>query len=238
MKPVIGLTMSPEDRPKKPYCIVSRHYVQSIVMAGALPILLPVCGDAAMADEYIHRIDGLLLTGGGDISPLLYGENPIKELDCFSLERDEFEIRLFKRALEKDIPVLGICRGLQVMNVALGGTLYQDVFSQIDNALGHFPKELPVDELYHSVQIERHSHLHRIFGQDEIHVNSHHHQSVKETATDFKVTALSSDGIIEGIEHTRKDFAVAVQWHPEDLTQRYPDFCKLFKALVDASTPP
>jgi putative glutamine amidotransferase len=235
MKPVIGITTYSEQKPMKAYSTVSMNYVRSVIMARGLPILLPVCEDIGLAQDYIDCLDGLLLTGGEDVSPLVYGENPIKEVDYFSPVRDEFEIRLVKLALEKNIPVLGICRGLQVMNAALGGTLYQDIFSQVKDCLGHFPKPLPVDELYHSVQIEKNSRLHRVFGKDRIKVNSYHHQSVKDPAVDFQVTARSSDGIIEGIEHRDKAFAVAVQWHPEDLTQRHPQFIKLFDALVQAS---
>jgi putative glutamine amidotransferase len=237
MKPVIGITTFSEQKPMKVYSTVSMNYVKSVMMAKGLPILIPVCDDICLAGEYIEGLDGLLLTGGEDVSPLAYGENPIKEVDYFSPVRDEFEIRLFKRALEKNIPVLGICRGLQIMNTALGGTLYQDIFSQVKDCLGHFPRPLPVDELYHTVQIEKNSCLHKVFGKDTINVNSYHHQSVKEPAADFQVTARSSDGIIEGIEHKHKAFAVAVQWHPEDLTQKHPLFIKLFDALMKASTP-
>lgn len=236
MKPVIGITTFFEQKPNKIYCAVSRNYVRSIIMAKGLPVLLPICNDSSSIEDYIDRLDGLVLTGGEDVSPFFYGENPIKEVDHFSRVRDEFEIGLFTSALKKNIPVLGICRGIQIMNTALGGTLYQDIFSQVKNCLGHFPKKMPVDQLYHTVDIKKESILYKVFKKERIKVNSYHHQSIKSLAKDFRVSALSSDGIIEGIEHKNKTFAIAAQWHPEDLTKKHAEFIKLFKALTDASS--
>jgi len=235
MKPTIGITTFFEKKPMKTYCMVSNNYVKSIRMAGGLPVLLPVCEDQDAVEDYIKGLDGLLLTGGEDISPLVYGENPIKEVNYFSHARDSFEMALFKCALDKKVPVLGICRGMQIMNTSLGGSLYQDIFCQVKNSLGHFPEQLPVDELFHTVKIDKKSRLHKIFSEEEIKVNSYHHQSVKKVADSFNVTALSTDGIIEAIEHKNENFAIAVQWHPEDLTIKHKEFIKLFKALIDAS---
>ena len=188
-----------------------------------------------MIVDYIPLLDGLILTGGEDVCPLIYGENPIQEVELFCLARDEFEMRLFKEALRRNLPVLGVCRGLHVMNTTLGGTLYQDIFRQRKDTLGHFPKLLPVDNLYHSIQLAEGSRLAKIFSSQEIQVNSYHHQAAKKVADEFEVTARAPDNIVEAIEHREKDFVVAVQWHPEDLTVRYPAFLDLFKALIDAS---
>jgi len=164
-----------------------------------------------------------------------YGENPIKEVEMFCPQRDDFEINLFIEALNRDMPVLGICRGLQVMNAALGGSLYQDIFTQVDNVLGHLPKKMPVDTLFHCINIMEGSRLEDIFNSRNLRVNSYHHQAVKQVADAFIATAFSTDNIIEAIEHKDKRFAVGVQWHPEDLTIKYPHFIKLFEALVMAS---
>ncbi|SLM32222.1 Predicted glutamine amidotransferase [Desulfamplus magnetovallimortis] len=237
MKPVIGITTHLDNsRPQKIYAAVSNSYVQSILMAGGIPVMLPVVEDQDMAAEYLSVIDGLLLSGGEDVCTMVYGENPIKEVEMFCPQRDSFEINLFAAAIEQNMPVLGICRGLQVMNTALGGTLYQDIFTQCKNILGHLPRRLPVDTLYHTISIKEDSILFDIFGKNELRVNSYHHQAAKDVADAFRPTAFSTDNIIEGIEHLSRTFVIGVQWHPEDLTVKHPHFIKLFKALVDAAS--
>lgn len=235
MKPLIGITTYLENSPKKVYAAVSNSYIHSILMAGGLPVMLPVVEDQDIAIEYLTVIDGLLLSGGEDLCTTLYGENPIKEVEMFCPHRDSFEINLFCAALEQEMPILGICRGLQLMNVALGGTLHQDIFTQCSNALGHFPKKMPVDTLYHSITIEENSILFDIFKKEELRVNSYHHQAVKDVAGSFRATALSADNVIEAIEHREKEFVMGVQWHPEDLTIKHPHFIKIFSALVRAA---
>lgn len=233
MKPLIGITTLNETRPKKIFSAVSYGYVRSVYLAGGIPVLIPLIGDEQAIDMYINSVDAIIFSGGEDVSPLSYGENPIKQVTYTSPARDEHEILLFKKAMQKNIPILGICRGIQIINVANGGTLYQDVNCQIDGSLGHLPKDNPVDNLYHSVHIEKDSKLFDIFGEENLNVNSFHHQAVKKTGAGFKVSAKSSDGIIEGIEFEGKNFVIGVQWHPEDLTVKYPKFLKIFKALVE-----
>ena len=223
--------------PKKTYAMVSSNYVHSIKMAGGIPLLLPTINDQEILDGYLEIIDGLLLTGGDEgINPQLYGENPVKELECICPERDECETYLFNQALSLDLAILGVCRGMQLMNVAAGGTLYQDIFSQIKDSLGHLPKQMPVDALYHKVLLNEGSVLSEIFEKDELMVNSFHHQAVKKIADSFTPTAISSDNIVEAIEHRHHCFAVGVQWHPEDLTTKHTHFLKLFKAFVKAAS--
>lgn len=222
--------------PKKMYTSVSSNYVNVIKEAGGTPILLPVIEDPEVLEDYLNVIDGLLLTGGDEgINPQLYGENPVKELECICPERDEYEMYLFSRALEKELPILGICRGMQIMNVAKGGSLYQDIFSQVENSLGHLPKQMPVDVLYHKVSLAKESTLESIFGSAELMVNSFHHQAIKKVADPFRATAVSQDNIIEAMEHRLHKFAIGVQWHPEDLTERHTHFLKLFNAFVAAA---
>lgn len=233
MKPVIGITTFLENKPKKVYSLVSYNYVKSVHLAGGIPLLIPLIGTEEDVKYYLDSVDALLFSGGEDVTPLTYGEDPLKEVKHTSPERDELEILLYKEALKRHIPILGICRGLQIINVAAGGTLYQDINSQIKNSLGHCPIENPVHNLYHSVAIDKNSKLSKIFETTELKVNSFHHQSVKDIGIDFKATAFSSDGIVEAIEYEGDSYVVAVQWHPEDLTIHHPHFVKLFKALVD-----
>lgn len=235
MKPVIGITTFYDRKTHKTYTSVSDSYIKSVIMAGGIPILLPVVEEVELADEYLGAIDGLLLSGGEDVCTMRYGENPIKEVEMFCPQRDDFEINLFIEALNRDMPVLGICRGLQVMNAALGGTLYQDIFTQVDHVLGHLPKKLPVDTLFHTINFTEGSRMEEIFNTRELRVNSYHHQAVRKVADAFIATAFSTDNIIEAIEHREKHFTVGVQWHPEDLTTKYAHFVKLFAALVTAA---
>lgn len=222
--------------PKKTYASVSCTYIHSIVKAGGVPLLLPMVCEQKALDGYLNIIDGLMLTGGDEgISPYLYGENPVKELEFICPERDEVESFLFRDALRRGMPVLGICRGMQLMNVAAGGSLYQDIFTQVSNSLGHLPKQMPTDALYHRVRFTEGSVLQDIFGTTELMVNSFHHQAVRRIADVFTPTAVSDDNIVEGIEHKEYDFAIGVQWHPEDLTAKYPHFLKLFEAFVKAA---
>jgi len=235
-RPIIGITTVNQKREKKTYAVVSTNYCSSVQMAGGTPILLSLCVNKEILDNYLTIMDGLILTGGDEaVNPLLYGENPIPSLRATCSSRDECETYLLKGALEQDMPVLGICRGMQLMNVAAGGALYQDIFTQKQNVLGHQPVDMPVDELYHSVLIQKDSKLRHIFKKEELIVNSFHHQAVKKLAADFVGTAISEDGIIEAMEHRNRKFAIGVQWHPEDLTARHAHFLELFKALVSAS---
>lgn len=235
-RPIIGITTSNQKQAKKTYTIVSNNFCTSVQMAGGTPILLSLCVNQEVLDSYLDIMDGLIITGGDEaVNPFLYGENPIPAVKSTCPSRDEFEMHLYKGAFNRSIPILGICRGLQIMNVAEGGSLYQDIFTQKQNVLGHLPPDMPVDELYHSVRLTENSILKKIFQRDELGVNSFHHQAVRKLAPDFNGTAVSEDDLVEGIEHRTKKFVVGVQWHPEDLTAKHPHFLDLFKALVDAS---
>lgn len=236
MRPVIGITTCIMEMPKKTYTSVSSNYVESVQLAGGVPLLLPMVGEKEVLQGYLEVIDGLLITGGDEgVNPQLYGENPVKELECICLERDECETYLFTHAIECGMPILGICRGMQLMNVAAGGSLYQDIFTQIQDSLGHLPKQMRVDALYHKVLLEKNSILEEVFEASELMVNSFHHQAVKKLADSFKASALSLDNIIEAIEHQDHCFAVGVQWHPEDLIKKHTHFLKLFKSFVAAA---
>jgi putative glutamine amidotransferase len=233
MKPIIGLALSNRVKPKKIYSVINNDYIKAVQKAGGIPILIPFSDNIENIKVYANKIQGIIFTGGEDISPLTYNEDPIKEVECIIEERDRFELELFKEVYEKNIPILGICRGLQLINVALGGSLNQDIYVQIPNCNGHSPKHVLRSNLYHSVKIEEESKLFDIFKTKDLKVNSFHHQSVKKLGADLKITALSNDGIVEGIETLTDKFLVAVQWHPENLVEKHEEFMKFFKALIN-----
>lgn len=232
MKPVIGITSFTEPTPQKRRVNVSFHYIESIEMAGGIPIVIPECRHLDTVHAYLERIDALIISGGVDVSPYLYGENPIKEVTFFSVERDRFEIALVKGAIERNIPIFGICRGVQIINVALGGTLYQDISAQTGSVYGHMPEGMPVNQLYHKVELQDNSLIRSLFKDKSFLINSFHHQAIKELGEGLKATAFSDDGIIEAIELEDNRSVYGVQWHPEDLTRSYPEFRALFDHLI------
>jgi putative glutamine amidotransferase len=235
MRPLIGLTLGYDDR------LPGRHtlrqdYVRAVEAAGGLPLpLAPVAWpDPGLA--LLDRLDGLLLTGGADVDPALYGEEAHPRLRLVVRERDEFELALVREALARDLPVLGICRGLQVLNVAAGGTLIQDIPAQVGAAVDHDPDvERWADA--HEVEVQPGSRLREVLGQDMVPVNSFHHQGVKRVGEGLVVAATSPrDGIIEAVEMPSRRFVLAVQWHPEALWNRSRRFQPLFEAHVRASS--
>ncbi|WP_103104320.1 gamma-glutamyl-gamma-aminobutyrate hydrolase family protein [Brevibacillus reuszeri] len=233
MRPIIGVTTFLSEQSK--YSTVSRNYIDSIYAAGGLPVNIPIISNESNYDDYIQMLDGLLFTGGNDIAPYYFGENPVRELNSMSSIRDEYEFSLFKAAYEKNMPIFGICRGIQLINVAMDGSLYQDIYSQCPGTLGHSPEHTASDEFYHAVQIKVDTQLYEIFGEERIFTNSFHHQSVKKLGNNLIATAYSEDGIVEAIESTEDRFLLGVQWHPECMTKRHPMFLKLFRAFVEAS---
>ena len=213
---------------------MTRDYVHAVALAGGLPVLLPVLdGDAAIRG-LLDVVQAVLLAGGGDLDPQRFGEEPLPQLGQVDPERDAFELTLARLALERDMPVLGICRGIQVLNVAAGGTLYQDIATQVPRALMHdqrAPRWYPC----HEVRVEEETLLASIFGAETVRVNSFHHQSVKVVAPPFRVSAKARDSVVEAIESREHRFVVGVQWHPECMVERYPAQRQLFVALVEAA---
>jgi putative glutamine amidotransferase len=183
------------------------------------------------------RLDGLLLPGGVDVAPALYGEDPHPKLGKVEGPLDEAELVLARWALADGLPLLGVCRGIQTLNVAAGGTLYQDLPSQYPGALRHScsPPDYPRQHRAHAVHVEPGSRLATILNAHETMVNSRHHQAVKDLAPGFVVSARAPDGVIEGIEGEDERFAVGIQWHPESLAADDPQMLALFQALVRAA---
>jgi putative glutamine amidotransferase len=186
----------------------------------------------------LHGLDGLLFTGGGDVDPVHYGESRHPKTDAPDVARDGFEFELARLALANDTPLLGVCRGLQVLNVAGGGTLIQDIASQVNQAVAHHV-DTPLFAIAHEVWVTRGSALSSVMHEELVdgevlHVNSRHHQAVGQTGSGFEVSATAPDGVIEAIERPGARFCLAVQWHPENFW-RTGEFRALFEELVKAS---
>lgn len=232
MVPVIGLTADTESKK----LLVKEDYVTSVLNAGGIPVIFPYTTDLTTIQALIEQVDGLLLTGGADVDPALYGEEPLLGLGQIKPDRDQFERLLVNEALQKDVPIFAICRGNQMLNIAAGGSSFQDINSQIPNIIQH-KQFAPRDHLSHSVQIEKNTLLHNILGTDTIKVNSFHHQAVKTFAPGFQISALASDGVIEAIESQNHKFVLGVQWHPGSLTQKDPHAQRLFLSFIKACLP-
>ena len=209
--PVIGLTGNFQDG----NCMLAEGYYQSILKAGGTPFIIPCYDDADTLINTLEKLDGILLTGGADINPLFLGEEPVKELHGINPRRDRQELLLTRLAADRQIPILGICRGIQTMNAAFGGPLYQDIHSQMEGIRIKHSQELDRSYASHTVTIEKDTLLHNLFKADTIAVNSFHHQAVKEAAPGFRICARAADGVIEAMESTEYKSMLGVQWHPE-----------------------
>ena len=209
-------------------------YVDAIINAGGIPVLIPLTRDSLAAAEVISKVDGFILSGGEDVHPFFYGEEAASALGGVNYERDLSDMWLLKAAIKLNKPVLGICRGEQLTNVTMGGTLYQDIPSQFPNrpVLQHGQRSNGAMPIHH-VNVVKDSHLYEIMQQEQLAVNSFHHQAVKDVAPDFKVVATAPDGVIEAIEGFPKYNILAIQWHPEYFAQLGDEqWVKLFEDLV------
>ncbi len=237
MAPRIGICSFQDTKLEGDYNSINRNYTRSVSAAGGLPLILPYQLTPTEAEGIVAVLDGLLLTGGVDIAPYHYGEDPVRAVKRISEVRDSTELELFKAARARKLPVFGICRGCQMINVAMGGTLYQDLPTQLPDSNAHYPEGLAMDELFHDVDLFKPtSIIGRAMGKERIKTNSFHHQAIKKLAPGLVSTAHSMDGIIEAIEGTDPSwFLMAVQFHPEGLTARYPEFVELFRLHTEAA---
>jgi putative glutamine amidotransferase len=242
LAPVIGVTAtlkedpnSTAERPLGFFVRADLDYVSGVAQAGGVPMVLPPIAETA--EETARRIDGLLLCGGSDLDPRYYGEEPIPELGPTLPERDEFEMALLGHALERGMPVFGICRGLQVLNVALGGTLYQDLSSQIGNGSIAHRQKMPKWQWTHEVEVSGGSNIAKIMKVGGLRVNSYHHQAVKDLADGLVVSARASDGVVEVVEsrNLSERWLIGVQWHAEAMRDVGPEHSNLFEAHVAAA---
>ncbi len=234
IKPLIGVTLDAEQPggySKYPWYALRANYTEALEAAGGLPVALP--HDVGLAPHFLDRIDALVVTGGAfDVDPGLYGEGERHATVTLKEGRTAAELALVRGALARDMPVLGICGGQQLLAVALGGTLLQHIPDSVENALEH-EQTNPRDQAGHTVTLVPGTLLHRIAGRDTMQVNSAHHQAVRAPGRFAVINATAPDGVIEGIEDPRYGFALGVQWHPEFLID--PADAKIFSAFVAAA---
>ena len=240
-RPLIGITAFETKYPKPPYSplyATGQRYVRAIEDAGGLPVVISPALNNDTLRAMFERLDGLLMSGGGDVDPALYGEEPHESIWGLDMNRDRAELALAQWAAEADKPVLGICRGTQVLNVALGGSLVQDIHSMVPNSLRHMfdETETPREATTHSIKVTDGSRLSSLIQSSEAAVNSWHHQSLKQIAKDLRVVATAPDGIVEAIELPGHRFALGVQWHPEWLYHQQPEMARLFSGLIEAAS--
>ncbi|WP_322509242.1 gamma-glutamyl-gamma-aminobutyrate hydrolase family protein [Anaerolinea sp.] len=236
--PLIGITsIRKEGEPGQTHWYSTPFsYIHAVQRAGGMPVLIPPVYPAEQLPALLQRLDGVLLIGGGDIDPNLYGGEPHPRVYDIQAERDSVEITLVHLALETSTPLLGICRGAQVMNVALGGTLYSDIADQKPGALKHdYYPDFPRNTLAHAVEIEAQSRLAQMLGGTHFEVNSLHHQGISKVASSLRVTAHAPDGLVEAVEVEGHPFAIGVQWHPEWLQEHAPQRA-LFSAFIRAAS--
>jgi putative glutamine amidotransferase len=233
MKPLIGVTMNHEAQPARDLNILDQDYGKAVFRAGGFPV--PILGIELSIPDLVKRLDGFIFTGGDDIDPRYYKEKPLSgaRVSISPAERTRFEIELFKAVTRAKKPVLAICYGAQLVNVALGGKLYQDIGLQIPNPIKHGAAQ-PGEKVFHDVDILEGTLLSRIIGTPRIRVRSAHHQSVKNPGKGLHLSAVSHDRVIEALEPRSNHFLLAIQWHPEK-TPNDSYSKKLFKALVNAS---
>lgn len=231
LKPIIGISSTSGEGTSTS---VPLTYVESVIRAGGVPMVLPITHDHELLNRMLDNIDALILTGGEDVDPLKwYGEEPLPALGGIAPERDSFDVALARLAVLRGLPLLGICRGHQVINVAFGGTLYQDIPSQVKGSQVKHRQNAPGNYGTHSIRIEQNSLLFKQIGKQNIAVNSFHHEAVKDVAPGFKVTATSVDGVVEAMEKIDSDQVYSVQFHPEVFTaQNIDTFMGIFEYLV------
>jgi putative glutamine amidotransferase len=238
MKPKIGVTADFDQtsiplRPGEPGSYFVREaYIRALAKAGAIPVILPYLQDRNSIRVIVSSLQGVLLTGGDfDVDPKFYGEKPHPQLGKLMRERTHFEMEVARIAMRLDLPILGICGGAQVINVLLGGSLYQDIASQLPQTHSHQTSK-DGKRTFHSVLIQPRTKLSRILGVQPLKVNSTHHQAVRTLGRGLKANALAKDGMIEGLESPRHRFLIGVQWHPELLAGHDTRHRKLFRTFI------
>lgn len=220
--------------PEATYFLRAR-YIRAVEELGGIPLILPLVAHPAARRRILDAVDGLLLTGSGpDLPPRLYGEHKRYDFPMVSERRADFELEVVHQARVRDLPLLGICGGMQTVNVACGGSLFQDIPAQVPAAMDHRQKTKAI-HVSHAVAVAPKTLLRKVVTCETLMVNSSHHQSVKKVAQSLTVSALAPDGIVEAIESPRQRFLLAVQWHPEFLFERHVTHRRLFEALLRAA---
>jgi putative glutamine amidotransferase len=237
--PVIGITGRTDQSarpPNRPLVATVQTYVRAVELGGGAPVVIPPHLEEAKTRAIFEHLDGLILSGGGDVLPALYGEEDSGLLWFVDEQRDRAELALARWALSEKLPLLAICRGHQVLNVAAGGTLVQDIPTQVPSAFTHSTiADCPMATVAHTVEVAADSRLAALVGAGELGVNSAHHQAVKAVGTGLAITARAPDGIIEGLESPAHPFCLGVQWHPEALVESHPVMRRLFEGLAESA---
>lgn len=240
MKPLIGLTPTPQLE-KQDHGTFRRHtlsanYSDAVIAAGGIPVMLP----SSIPDigDLLDRLDGVIATGGGDIDPSVFGQEQHETTDEIDAERDAFELALIKEVVARDMPLLGICRGLQIMNVAFGGTLHQDIDALVENSHQHRQQNEKIhhEQVYQTATLTPGDHPLRNHAQgDQIEINSFHHQCINVLASPLVSMAETDDGVIEAVYHPQMSYGMAVQWHPEMLASKHAEHASIFSSLIEAA---
>lgn len=239
MKPIILITSYYVDRSEitrtpirgkknQDFAICTFDYINAVEKAGGVPIVAPSIGDAETISSMLAMADGILFSGGEDVHPNYYREDITEKNLMISDTRDRFEMQLAELALKSSKPILGICRGMQLLNAAAGGTLHQDLKTHIGHTVPNTPKE----KRLHKIELVENTRLFGVYGAGQKEVNSFHHQAVKDLADIYRPTAFAEDGIIEAYELKEDRFVVGVQWHPEMLHEAYPEELEIFRSFI------
>lgn len=230
-----GVSVAGSSRGQEPALFLPQRYCRAIQEAGGIPLILPPVASQSGLRRILQRLDGVLISGGNfDIDPSYYGEKPIRALGTIKNDRTEFELELVKLAWHRNLPLLGICGGVQAINVALGGSLYQDIATQLPHAARHEqgPKG---DKVGHPVIVHPRTLLRQIVQKQALKVNTTHHQAVRNLGKELVINATAQDGLIEGLESSRHSFILGVQWHPETLMRKDPSQRRIFFSFISAS---
>jgi putative glutamine amidotransferase len=231
-RPLVGITPDVDGEGDEARTLVKTAYAEAVLRAGGLPVVLAVTLDAAVVDGYLDRVSAVVVTGGAfDVPPEAYGQTPREGLGPLKVSRTAFETLVLQAALRRKLPLLGVCGGMQLLNVVLGGTLYQDLHRELPGAKEHEQRNVR-SQPSHPVDVRDGSMLAEVLGRGQLMVNSTHHQAVSLLAPGLKVSAASPDGVVEAIESTEHPFVLGVQWHPELLLQSMPLQLGLYRALV------
>ena len=236
--PLIGISTGRSSNANTPPAFsLNEAYVEAVSRAGGLPVIIPSGLPSHTYENILHHLSGLLLTGGGDIDPQQYQTDSDNRAKLIDPDRDRSEMDLLSKAIEIHLPFMGICRGIQIVNVALGGTLFVDVKMDRPNSLKHdyYPaSEYPRDHYAHSMEILPDNRLFDIFGKDKLMTNSLHHQGLNQLGTGLTPVAIAPDGLVEGVQYSENPFGIALQWHPECLPED-PNMQNLFSAFITES---
>jgi len=230
-----GVTANGTGAAQEPTLCLPERYYHAVQKAGGIPLVLPLIGLRSTLHETLQHLDGILVSGGNfDIHPSYYGEKPISALGAIKRQRTEFELEVIDLALNQDLPLLGICGGAQAINVALGGSLYQDIATELPNA-GQHEQGAKKDKGGHPVEIHPGTRLRQIVQEQTLEVNTTHHQAVRKVGKGLIVNAEAKDGLIEGIESPNHKFVLGVQWHPEALLDKDPCQRRIFSSFISAA---